>query len=614
MGATDVCDALDNDCDGSPGADEEDADGDGSPVCGGDCDDNDDQRFPGAGEICDAIDNDCDSLVDLNDPDYQDDYDGDLDEAILCGGTDCDDMDADYEGLDLDGDGVSTCGPDAVAGTTDDDCDDDNADVYPGADEWCDLVDNDCDTYVDAVDPDFQLDYDGDGYDALDCGGTDCNDDNAHAFPEAVTTSGWNRECDIWLASDTEDTEWYSHRLDQANFAYDGSRLAMYFRSGYWQYEMEFGVYYSDDNGASWTLEGPIFDGTGDPVNQWDGWGVSTPNVIYDANDATWPYKMYYSALALYWDSRYHIGMAVSSDGINWTRWDDDGDGTADRVVPAGDVGDADADSAFNPYVWVDGTTYYMVYAGYSGFNAGLFLAYSTDMGYTWTKWDSAVGSGDDPERILQPSGAGFDAMALGFPMMMENDGTDVLVYTGMDVTFVWSDCGAATVPFGIENGLERVGDINPVFEPALTAGRWDDGTVYASDWVEDGGVHYYYYTGAYTDAGFDGSTVSSIGRVSNTAPTLTLSSPSENDSFALTDDIDVSGTVSDSQSLDELYVTVGSSLDGAIVGSGFADAVGNYDITLGAGTLGAGSHELVVTVFDAGGLLSADTVNVVVF
>ncbi|UCG68369.1 MAG: DUF4215 domain-containing protein, partial [Thermoplasmata archaeon] len=112
-----------------------------------DCDDTDPAAYPGADEICDGVDNDCD---------------GDVDEdgacTAVCGngvvesGEECDD------GNTASGDGCSaTCteeGPDPVdldgdGFTDDDDCDDTDPAVNPGADEICDGVDNDCDGLVD---------------------------------------------------------------------------------------------------------------------------------------------------------------------------------------------------------------------------------------------------------------------------------------------------------------------------------------------------------------------------------------------------------------------------------------------------------------------------------
>lgn len=106
---------------------------------------------------------------------------------------------------DLDGDGFIGA----------DDCNDEDADSFPGADERCDGVDNDCDGRVDEEDAidatTFYEDADGDGYGndevtALACtapegmveAGTDCDDENPGANPGAteIWYDGIDGNCD----------------------------------------------------------------------------------------------------------------------------------------------------------------------------------------------------------------------------------------------------------------------------------------------------------------------------------------------------------------------------------------------------------------------------------
>ena len=114
----------------------------------GDCDDGDPLTSPAADELCDGLDNDCDGFVD-DAP-----LDGERWEA---------DLDGDGWGA---GAAVVACeAPPGFAPPGD--CDDDDGGVSPSADELCDDVDQDCDGDIDesAWDaPTWALDLDSDGF------------------------------------------------------------------------------------------------------------------------------------------------------------------------------------------------------------------------------------------------------------------------------------------------------------------------------------------------------------------------------------------------------------------------------------------------------------------
>jgi hypothetical protein len=222
-GATEICNGIDDDCDGA--IDESlavdffrDSDGDGfgdasdsGNAClvpdgwvtdSTDCDDADPAVNPGEPEVCDLsdVDEDCNGLANEADP------------GVTDLGTWYVDGDGDQFGVA--GTGFEACfdGPDRAP--TGEDCDDTDPSINPDSPEVCDPndVDEDCDGFSDESDPEGPagavrqyVDLDGDGYgDASDpglffCDGVpvgyaslpgDCDDASAVVHPDARENCG----------------------------------------------------------------------------------------------------------------------------------------------------------------------------------------------------------------------------------------------------------------------------------------------------------------------------------------------------------------------------------------------------------------------------------------
>ncbi len=196
------CDGITDDApvDGDAWYPDEDRDGWGSSVGGGvdcvapigaasrdgDCADADPEVHPDVSEVCDGVDQDCDGSVDEIAIDRVSAY-----------------TDADADGYGDPTTKVKVCSPsEAGLVINGEDCDDRDSDVRPDADERCDEVDEDCDGVVDDAALDAALwhsDADGDGFGDPDAGvaactapdgyvadASDCNDADGAITPDVA--------------------------------------------------------------------------------------------------------------------------------------------------------------------------------------------------------------------------------------------------------------------------------------------------------------------------------------------------------------------------------------------------------------------------------------------
>jgi len=204
---------VDEDCDGIALIIDEDRDGFNSSV---DCDDNNPRVYPGATEILDnGIDEDCDgvdatTLVDLDGDGFFSDVDCNDGNASInpgaaevCNGIDENCNGSIDEGLpvtqyfqDLDNDGfgntsvtITNCNRPLGFVALSGDCNDNNAQINPGATE---IPGNGIDENCDGIDPPAIVDLDGDGF----FSDVDCDDNNASVNPGATEAcNGIDENC-----------------------------------------------------------------------------------------------------------------------------------------------------------------------------------------------------------------------------------------------------------------------------------------------------------------------------------------------------------------------------------------------------------------------------------
>lgn len=162
-----------------------------------DCDDQNSSVYPGAGEVCDGLDNDCDGVVDGAEAVARSPFYPDLD------------------GDGFGGPALSRCPTTAERDGAPGDCDDTRFDVSPEAREVCDGIDNDCDGFVDTDAPEGIrfVDDDGDGYAPIrnatptcrtgagtSSSPTDCDDTDGSVSPSGTEICDErDNDCDGWI-------------------------------------------------------------------------------------------------------------------------------------------------------------------------------------------------------------------------------------------------------------------------------------------------------------------------------------------------------------------------------------------------------------------------------
>jgi hypothetical protein len=178
------------------------------------------------------------------------------------------------------------------------------------------------------------------------------------------------------------------------------------------------------------------------------------------------------------------LGLAVSRDGREWQKH------RANPILTAGSPGAWDCVWVGYPRVVLDGSTYYMWYAGYDGTYTSTGLATSAD-GVNWTKHTQ------NPV-VRRGSPGTWDCRTVGPAGVVKVGSTLYMLYTGSSSSSGPAHAGLALSSDGV--GWTKHGS-NPVISPGAP-GQWDDRQICGGSLRFKGGTFYYWYcaTGSATE------------------------------------------------------------------------------------------------------------------
>lgn len=222
-------------------------------------------------------------------------------------------------------------------------------------------------------------------------------------------------------------------------------------------------VWYAESsNGYNWENVGGKAVLTAGTVGTWDDFKVAPGAVIRDSNE----YKMYFIGMRDQYGA-WRIGLAVSTDGINWQKY----------PYPVLDTTYNEFEIAVHSVLKVNGK-YYMYYD--SSPSIAIYLATSVD-GIHWTRNSS--------NPILAATKI-WENGGVSYPSVIYENGEFKMIYDSKD----HNGFGYATST----DGIHWVKDAsNPIFTAGNTSNNWASKVAYPY-FNKFGNQYRLYYTGSY--------------------------------------------------------------------------------------------------------------------
>lgn len=194
--------------------------------------------------------------------------------------------------------------------------------------------------------------------------------------------------------------------VSQSKILYDSGIYKMYYICGY-TYRGGNVWYAESPDGINWTSKSnqPVLDK--DTAGSWDDYAIAPGAIFRDGNT----YFLYFNGVREAY-GHHSVGLAISSDGINWSRNSApvlNGDSTGQYYTFASSV--LKVNGTFFMYYWTSPA---------NNFNASVInVATSTD-GIHWTKYSG--------NPVLSPNYS-WEGVGLGYPSVIYDNGQFLMVY-----------------------------------------------------------------------------------------------------------------------------------------------------------------------------------------
>ncbi len=274
----------------------------------------------------------------------------------------------------------------------------------------------------------------------------------------------------------TREGNFYENAIGSPSVIFLRDTFRMYYAAGGQDGRGRISYAYSTD-GINWVKYDSATPVLEPDTSSWDSHFLDTPEIIYDGQ-----YRLYYFGDSDNDPPGGAIGVAVSSDGINWSR------PVLSPVVAPGGPGDWDGLFLESPTVVYDSSSgnYFMYFSGVdTTWRVRIGGAVSPD-GISWSKLPS--------NPLITPGGpSDWDGFAVATPTVIKRDTLFEMWYCGASVSDIAADGDVDTIWIGYATSTDGInwtkhpenplfGTYTPPFSAFELRGPWAPDVVFLPD------------------------------------------------------------------------------------------------------------------------------------